>query len=128
MTTRTVDVLTIQEVVYWLRERLGPSVAWEPFLENCRHGRADLHGLELLPVALMRSELLATGARRGRSRPVYALDDVRTFIAELMRCNPTRFVPGPTQAQSVAIDTSIPWRLNVVGKPVRVSTSTVTVI
>lgn len=77
---REVRVLSAPETAWFLRCALGPEVAWETWLTDVRRNRIGLSGeLVLLPVARIKERC---------NRPVYAVNDIETFIREYRRCNP----------------------------------------
>ena len=72
MSVILVKVLSAPETAAFLRQALGPIVAWDDWLSDRRRGKGDpLADFELQPCAVL----------QGRCRrPVYAVDDVIRFI------------------------------------------------
>lgn len=96
-------IIPAQEAAYLLRLKLGPIRAWSDFLADCIRGRASLRGLTLTPCLRIKNG--------GTFRPMYALEDVEAFIAEVLKTEPSA---GPTaiKANTLSVDRRQHWRLN----------------
>lgn len=100
MTRTTSNLLSASETAHVLRQALWPR-QWRDFLADCVRNRAGLHGhLQLMPYA------------RDKSRhPLYRPIDIRIFIAEARRLDPTLVSKAKVVAHRYAHDDTIglPW-------------------
>ena len=95
-----VETLDTGEVAFFLRQTLGRMRgSWSDFLADCIRDRADLHGLQLLPVARVK----LPGDRW--KRPRYTIASVKEFIHGILA-----IVPRPPETDralhkvAIAID------------------------
>ena len=101
--TTLIATVSLADAAFILRAKLGPLRAWADFLVDNIRGRQDLRGLTLMPVARKKD---------GRAmRPVYALKDIRAFIASVLASDPAAGSAAVTP-MTLAIDTTRGWRLN----------------
>lgn len=85
MSAIEVKVMSAPETAAYLRQQLGPLVAWEDWLKDRRLGRGqELADIDLQPCASMK------GLCR---RPLYAVVDVARFVLAVRRRHP-RAIPG----------------------------------
>lgn len=85
MSAIEVRVMTAPETAAYLRQQLGPLVAWEDWLRDRRRGKGhSLADIDLQPCASMR------GLCR---RPLYAIVDVARFVLAVRRRYPSA-IPG----------------------------------
>ncbi|TFW28659.1 hypothetical protein [Massilia horti] len=76
-----VKAMTAPETAAFLRQQLGPIVAWDDWLSDRRRGRGDpLADFDLQPCASLKSRC---------RRPVYAIKDIVEFIRSVRRRHPT---------------------------------------
>lgn len=100
-------MLSAAETAHVLRTKLGPLRAWSDFLTDCIRHKTNLHGLTLMPAAVMKI---------GRSkRPVYALADIAGFVREVWDVLPESRTPRPLAPIYVEVDPKDcrSWRLKV---------------
>lgn len=99
----TIGAVTSSEAATILRAKLGTFRAWSDFLSDNIRGRQHVHGLTLTPIA---RRLIG-----GAWRPMYSLDEVMRFVADVLAVEPAAgkksIVPIP-----ITIDTSKGWREN----------------
>lgn len=85
MSAIEVRVMTAPETAAYLRQQLGPLVAWEDWLKDRRRSRGhELADIDLQPCASMKSLC---------RRPLYAVLDVARFVLAVRRRHP-RAMPG----------------------------------
>lgn len=89
MKSEPTQVLSASETTLYLRVKIGPLRAWGDFLADCLRGRASINGERLMPCARVSD---------GRAyRPVYAMDDIESFIAHVLvsvtGAGPQKIVP-----------------------------------
>lgn len=102
MKTDTI-VIPAAEVAYILRVKLGPIRAWADFLADNIRERQDVNGERLLPCC-RKSD--------GKTmRPMYAVRDVKLFIAHVLASVPGAG-PQKVQPTTLTIDRRRPWRIN----------------
>jgi len=106
MKTNT-PTISVAETDYLLRSELGPLRNWTHFLSDCSRGKQDIAGHTLTPCAMKND---------GRAfRPVYSVEDIKTFIADVRAAVPsagkTRITPT-----ILAIDDGRHYRANKFGK------------
>lgn len=103
MTAVPTPTLSVSEAALLLRVKLGPLRSWRDFLTDNIRGQQSIGGHTLLPCAQRHD---------GRSyRPVYAVADVKDFIAKVLAA-----IPGagraPIKTVTLAIDRRRNWRVN----------------
>lgn len=107
--------LSLSQTSYKLSDELGVVRNWTNFLTDNIRGQQQFAGFTLLPCA------------RVDDRPVYAVDDVEAFIANVKAATPG-FCKAVVTPLVLEIDSGRPWRLNLFakdGKPI-ISHRTVT--
>jgi len=105
MTTTTTDTATLaaSDTAVILRTRLGDLRAWPDFLaDNIRH-KQNICGHRLMPCGRRRI--------RGCLRPIYAVQDVKEFIAKVLASVPDAG-KAPIKTTVLKIDRRRHWRLN----------------
>jgi len=79
MSAIEVKVMTAPETAAYLRQQLGPLVAWDDWLRDRRRGKGhQLADIDLQPCASMKSLC---------RRPLYAVIDIALFILAVRRCH-----------------------------------------
>jgi glycerol kinase len=102
MITNTKTLSSAQTaIVLW--QNLGPLRVWPDFLSDCIRYRQDINGFTLLPCARKKN---------GRvNSPMYSARDVNQFIKDVKSCT-LHAGPAKMAFTTLAIDDSLPWRLN----------------
>jgi hypothetical protein len=105
MSAIEVKVMTAPETAAYLRQQLGPIVAWEDWLRDRRRDKGhQLADLDLQPCASMK------GLCR---RPLYAIVDIALFILAVRRRRPGA-IPGiKPEVMVIELDTDDfrSWRM-----------------
>lgn len=103
MTATITTTISVAEAAFMLRVFLGTQRSWTPFLTDNIRGRQDIAGYRLLPCAQQHD---------GKSyRPVYALEDVKSFIENVRKAIPSTG-KTPIKTTALAIDSGRHWRVN----------------
>lgn len=103
MTAVLTRTLSVSEVAFLLRVKLGPLRSWRDFLTDNIRGQQSIGGHTILPCAQRHD---------GKSyRPVYAVTDVTEFIAKVRTSVPSAG-RTPIKLISLAVDRSRSWRAN----------------
>jgi len=101
MTATATATVTASEAAYLLRVALGPIRAWGDFLADNIRDKQSLHGLTLMPCC--RKKI-------GRAyRPMYAVADVRAFIADVLAVEPSARMKAPVAVIDLPVDRKRPW-------------------
>jgi hypothetical protein len=100
------ETLSVSEVAFLLRARLGKIRAWSSFLADNIKGRQGLHGYRLMPCCKQQDE------SGGRSRPRYAVRDVLSFIAGVLTVSPNIDGKQPIKPVTLDINERRPWYAN----------------
>jgi hypothetical protein len=96
------------EVTRALRKNIGPQRSWGSFLSDCIRGRANFHGLTLMPVACVRFH--------GADRPLYDLREVHAFVHEACARSPSPTPPADYATLTIDLDPADrrPWHFKLV--------------
>jgi hypothetical protein len=107
MTTTSVQTISLPEAAFMLRIQLGPLRNWRDFLTDNIRGQQDIAGCKLMPCARRHD---------GRSyRPIYAVSDVKNFIANVQKAIPSAG-RKPIKTTALAIDLTRHWHVNTFDK------------
>lgn len=105
MSAIEVRVMTTPETGAYLRQQLGPLVAWEDWLRDRRRGKGHpLADINLQPCTSM----------RGRCRrPLYAVTDIARFVLAVRRRRPEATPGIKPEVMVVQLDTDDhrSWRM-----------------
>jgi len=99
--TTGIPVIQASEAAFLLRAKLGPIRAWGDFLADNIRGRQNIQGLTLKPCCRKK---IGKGFR-----PMYALTDVETFIAKVLKLEP-KAGKAPITPVVLEVDRKKPWR------------------
>ena len=92
-----VRVMTAPEAAAYLRQQLGPLVAWDDWLSDRRRGRGEpLSAFDLQPCASLKERC---------RRPMYAVHDLAVFVVAVRRCHPKARPGIRPQIRTIEIDT-----------------------
>lgn len=100
-----VKVMTAPETAAYLRQQLGPLVAWEDWLRDRRRGKGhEIAEIDLQPCASMK------GLCR---RPLYAVVDIARFILAVRRHRPSAKPGIKPEVLTIRLDTEDcrTWRM-----------------
>lgn len=103
MTAARIQTLSVSEVAFILRARLGPMRNWTNFLTDNIRGCQSVAGLTLMPC----------GRRHdGKGyRPIYDLADVTAFIEAVKVAVPSAG-RVPVRIMALLVDKARNWRIN----------------
>lgn len=105
MSAVEVKVMTAPETAAYLRQQLGPMVAWEDWLRDRRRGKGhELAEIDLQPCATMK------GLCR---RPLYAVVDIAQFVLAVRRRLPSATAGIKPKVFTIQLDAEDPrsWRM-----------------
>lgn len=100
-----VKVLSAPEAAAYLRNQLGPLVAWDAYLADLRRGRAQpLAEFDLQPCGRLKDRCC---------RPVYAAHDLALYVLSVRRRFPDARPGIKPQVSTIEINTDDPrhWKM-----------------
>lgn len=100
-----IKVMTAPETAAYLRQQLGPIVAWEDWLRDRRRGKGQqLADIDLQPCASMKGLC---------SRPLYAIVGIAQFILAVRRRDPDAKPGIKPNVLTIQLDAGDPrsWRM-----------------
>lgn len=103
MATTIVNTLSLAEVAFLLRARLGPLRNWTNFLTDNIRGRQNVEGHTLRPCGRQHDGTAY--------RPIYAVPDVMNFINKVLAAV-SHAGRAPIKTTTLAIDRGRHWRVN----------------
>ncbi len=96
------SVISASETAFLLRAKLGPIRAWGDFLADNIRGKQNIHGLTLKPCCRKKIG--------GCYRPMYAVIDIETFIANVLKLEP-KAGKAPITPVLLELERKKSWRL-----------------